>query len=777
MSLQYQWQSTVTTPSDQTAQIAQQTGLPLVLVQLLEQRGLKTFNQVEDFLRPDVQQLCDPYLLHDMQLAVDRITQAIVEGQKILIYGDYDADGITSTTILKEAIENLGGQVEYFIPDRFDDGYGPNLTRYQDFVTQGFNLIVTVDNGVTGLEEVTYAQNHGVDVIITDHHTLPAQLPPAVAIVHPAFVQDDLYPCPYLSGAGVAFKLASALLEEVPYDLIDLAAIGTIADVMELVGENRVLVALGLQQIRTQERIGLAKLMKVAHLSVSDLTEEDIAFQLAPRLNALGRLANANQGVKLLSTFDEEQATSLAKEIDHLNQQRKQMSQEVFEEAWLQAQEQLAAGSRILVLAGKTWHQGILGIVAGKVLQQSGCPTLVFQVNEQKQAIGSGRSNAQFDLYQALVSQKALYQKFGGHAHACGLTMQAAALSKLQQQLNLLPAAKQLDIHQKPCRDYSLELEVADLSLDFYQQLRRLAPFGQGNPNPLIKIADFDQARIGFLGKKSQTHLKIWLNTPNQTLECLGFNWGQQYENLRQNHLKAVYGTLTTNNWHKQVTVQLTLEDVQLAAELDHQNIGQSQFIDLRQEPYLGSRHVKYPLLFFDARNQQRFILEHDDYQTCLISADCASFQTAVLMDCPSALADFEQAIRFLSSVKQLFFVFHHTQQPVTIASENWHAALKYFFTHQQLPVQDLPLVARYLRISNLQIKLIIRVFSELKFVTIKSGLLYHAKMLPKRQLSESTLYCQNQAQLKIKQTLIDSEFSQLIGYVQKLQNRYNVRG
>lgn len=770
MSLLYQWQKADLNQTAQLKQLAQKLQLPLFVVQLLNQRGIQTSQEIQQFLQPDLKQLADPYLLHDMQPAIDRITQAIVSGEQILIYGDYDADGITSTTILTEAITNLGGQVDYFIPDRFQDGYGPNLKRYQQFIAQGVQLIITVDNGITGVQEVEYANAHGVDVIITDHHTLPKQLPAALAIVHPALTtnQQAAYPCPYLSGAGVAFKVASALLEEVPVDLLDLAAIGTIADVMELVGENRVIVTFGLQQMKTQERIGLAALAKVAHLNWSTFNEDDIAFQIAPRLNALGRLDQAQKGVDLLLTFDEEQAQSLAKTIDQFNQQRKDLTQEVFTAAWQQAQAQLAAGQHVLVLAAEDWHQGILGVVAGKVLQQSGCPTLVFHIDEHQVATGSGRSNEQFDLYTALASQADLYQKFGGHAQACGLTLDAALLEQLKQRLNQLPQALQLDLTQKPQQTYDLTVAAPDLSLDFYQQLRRLAPFGQGNPQPMLKIINFQHAQVEFLGKKTQTHLKFLVD---QHLECLAFNWGQYKEQLAASAIQVLYGTVMINNWHRQPTVQLKVVDVKLANELEQLVVHQQQFIDAREISSLGQISNTTPLIFFQEKNRQRFVQQHDDYLTYLASAEVQQLKTAVLMDCPPHLQDFNNLIVKLPQLSRLIFILKNQLHPLIITPQQWHLALKYLVTHQQLRVQDLPVVAQYLKLNNSQIKLIIKVFSELKFVTIDSGLLKWPATIPAHQLNESALYQQNQAQLKIVQTLIDADFQQLVQYVIKLQS------
>ncbi|UQS83513.1 single-stranded-DNA-specific exonuclease RecJ [Bombilactobacillus thymidiniphilus] len=771
MSLRYQWHLLPKTDKQKEAQLVKDTGLPLFLVKLLLNRGINNSAAIQSFLQPSTQQISDPFLMHDMNLAVERISNAIMNSEKMVIYGDYDADGITSTAILKEAIETLGGQVDIFIPDRFKDGYGPNLKRYQKFVAQGYHLIITVDNGITGLSEVTYAQEHGVDVIVSDHHTIPDQLPPAYAIVHPQFKQEIPYPCPYLSGAGVAFKIASALLEEIPYDLLDLAAIGTVSDVMELVGENRALVALGLQQIKQQERLGLVELCKVAHVQMQDFNEEDIGFQIAPRLNALGRLANATTGVELLTTLDSDRAHQLAQEINQLNEKRKHLGQEVFELAWQQAQEQIAAGDKILVVAGDNWHQGILGIVAGKILQRSGCPCLVLSINNSGQAVGSGRSSANFDLYQALMQFRAMYQKFGGHAQACGMTLAALDVDNLRQQLNQLPQVRDLDTQLQASEQYELELRLSGLTLKLYKQIQRLAPFGNGNPVPVIKVTDFDQCMVDYLGKKNQDHLKISLQQQSKKIDCMGFGMGEYQPTIQQNGLQAVYGTLMTNNWRNQSYLQLKVDDLQLQAEVQLARAKNIQFVDLRQKPKFSVPKDLPSFVFFQAANQQKFMAQHGQCATYL-SDEVPNLSKLVVTDMPTHMAQFDDLIIKLTNVEQLSFIFHDPNQTwISISKDNWHQTLKYLFSHKNLQVTDLPVVARYLQLSTVQIKVIIRVFSELNFVTIVDGFLKWPQQLPAHQLDESVTYCRLQERQKIQSLLVESDFSQLIDYVLQLRH------
>ena len=327
-----EWQEIELSENEYLDELIEETGFPKIVLQILMERGYDSLEAINNFLDPDARGLYDPNFMHDMELGVDRIQQAIMNGEKIVIYGDYDVDGITSTALMYETLEELGAEVEYYIPDRFKDGYGPNVEVYKRLIDEGVSLIVTVDNGVAGHEAIDYANQHGVDVVITDHHELPETLPDAYAIIHPRHPEGD-YPFGELSGVGVAFKVAAALLEELPQDVLDLVALGTVADLVSLTGENRILVKYGLQLLQQTMRPGLQSLYKVAGIEVPTITEETIGFSLAPRLNALGRMENGSLGVELLTTLDEERAEELAKTTNQLNIKRQEEVNKIVEES------------------------------------------------------------------------------------------------------------------------------------------------------------------------------------------------------------------------------------------------------------------------------------------------------------------------------------------------------------------------------------------------------------------------------------------------------------
>lgn len=771
MSWKYQWQKRLQPRSQQVEQLAKQLGVNELVATLLLQRGIQTLAQAQSFLHPKLQNLHDPYLLHDMDKAVKRLNQAISSNEKILIYGDYDADGITSAAILKLAITNLGGQTSVFIPDRFQDGYGPNFRLYHQFVQEGYHLIVTVDNGVTGLKEIEYAQKHRVDVIVTDHHNLPPHLPPAVAIVHPRFPQSN-YPCPDLSGAGVAFKLSSALLEELPVELLDLTAIGTIADQVKLTDENRILVTCGLRQMREHTRVGLQKLCNQAQIKASALTEDDISFQIAPRLNALGRLDHALKGVELLTMTNSSQAQKLAQEVEALNQKRKLLSQEVYLAAAKQAKKKIQLKNKILILVGNNWHQGILGIVAGKIVEQTRYPAIVISIQSDGRALGSARSPENFNLYQALESLRSLYKNFGGHAQACGFTLAAKDIPQLQQQLNALQEVRAFNFEQKITRYYDLELRPNMINLFLWQQLQKFAPFGKGNNLPIIKVVNFDSYTAKYLGSKNKLHLKLLLKQQHQFLEVVGFNWGVQLAQVKKFGLQAVYGSLLKNNWRQQARLQLNLKDVDFNAIIVYQD--QRKLIDLRAHNNLSNQIQQAVNLVFFQEQHLRTVKGQYSQAHCLLATQIApNLKQMSLIDRPTSLRDFEQFIINNQQLTRLELIFH-TQYPLyyrlNLSTAIWHRSLKYFYNHQNLTLSDLRLVAQYLGLAPLEIKFILKVFSELKFVKIENGLLMHPNKIPQQlQLMESPTYCQINDLVAVQNQLINPQTVEVINYIKRI--------
>ena len=392
MDAKFQWQLADSIDQATQDQLAKELKLSPITAKILVNRGYQTAEAIDQFLHPQIKNCYDPFLMHDMQRAVERIQSAIEQGQKITVYGDYDADGITSTSLMYETLLTVGADVDYYVPNRFTDGYGPNVQAFNRLIDNGTQLIVTVDNGVSGNEAIAAAQQRNVDVVVTDHHELPQELPTAYAIVHPRF-PGSKYPFGDLSGVGVAFKVAWALLEEFPTELLDLVAIGEVADLVSVTDENRILITYGIQQLRTGMRPGIHELVKLAGINEQTINETNIGFGIAPRLNALGRMGDANPGVELLTTLDDEAAVDLAKMVDTKNQDRQKLVSDISDEALQQAQTAENQERNVLVLSGHDWHQGVLGIVASRVVEQLGKPTIVMNIDDETGlAKGSGRS-------------------------------------------------------------------------------------------------------------------------------------------------------------------------------------------------------------------------------------------------------------------------------------------------------------------------------------------------------------------------------------------------
>ncbi|MHA8138489.1 single-stranded-DNA-specific exonuclease RecJ [Lactobacillaceae bacterium Scapto_B20] len=381
----YDWELTLPKASDhdQIHAIANELQISSTIVQILFERGYQDLDTIKQFLNPNPGQLGDPFLIHDMQKGIDRITQAIENDEQITVYGDYDADGLTSTAIMYETLTELGANVDYYIPNRFTDGYGPNSDAFARIIDGGTTLIVTVDNGVTGFDAVDFANQHGCDVVITDHHEIPAKgTPDAYAVIHARYPGAE-YSFGEFSGAGVAFKVATALLDEIPQECLDLVTIGTIADLVSLTGENRVLASFGFKAIQSTERPGLQGLLANANLADGAISEHSIGFGIAPRLNALGRMDDANIGVELLTTLDDQRAKELADLTETLNNQRRKLVTDIFKAACQQAEAPEHRNQNTLIVMGNDWQEGVVGIVASRLVDKYHKPTIVLDINEE----------------------------------------------------------------------------------------------------------------------------------------------------------------------------------------------------------------------------------------------------------------------------------------------------------------------------------------------------------------------------------------------------------
>lgn len=733
-----------------SAQLTKEAIQPLV-GQIIWERGIQTVDQLDAFLRPTAEQLYDPFLMHDMEKAVTRIQGAVEAGEKILVYGDYDADGITSTTVMKEAIELIGGEVDYFLPNRFIHGYGPNHEVFEESIANGTQLIITVDNGIAGNEAIDFAMAQGVDVIITDHHELPPVLPKALAIVHPRH-PDGNYPFGDLAGVGVAFKVAHALLGELPIEFLDLVAIGTIADLVSLTDENRVLVKLGIEIIRTGERIGLDRLIQLSDVKKIATNEETIAFTIAPKLNALGRLGEAAPGVELLTTFDEEAAEEIALYINQQNEERKDIVARVTKEAMAQVN----PADQVHVLAHPNWHEGVLGIVAGKIMQETGKPTLVLSINTEKQvAKGSGRSVSALNLFEALNERRELFTYFGGHHMAAGMTLPLENVPILKTYLQAYVIEKQIDLTQGQELLIDETLTIQQATSSFIEQLRIISPFGTDNPVPTFLFSDVAAKQCRQIGA-DKTHLKCQLEQGASTIDAIAFQLGHQLDELAQGE-SNVCGQLTINEWNGRKKPQLMITDFSVVGP---------QLFDFRgkKATYWELPTVATLYLYFN-EDSKKIISESATYVTPYTNVEAIvemiqsnKLQQVVIMDCPPDPLLVKEIV-LQGQLERVYLIgYSHEEAYLNGLGTREQYAQLYAFVRQQEQVDvryKLKPVAEHLNIQEKLLVFMIQVFLELGFVTIENGILRKVASPTNHSLDESPRYQQRVKQIKAEEFLL----------------------
>ena len=529
-----------------------------ILAQLLVNRGIDNLAQARLFLYGSLDDLHSPHELSGMEEAVTRIRQGMQQGEKIAIYGDYDVDGVCSVSILLDCFQQLSYPVNYYIPDRFEEGYGLNATAVQTLADLGYTLLITVDCGISSAAECELARAYGMEVIITDHHTPPPGQPEAI-VINPK--NDDIEAMYDLAGAGVAFKLASALMEEDRPDYwqqwLDLVALATVADVVPLQGENRILVKYGLQALANSQRPGIQALLELTGLSGQILKTWHIGFVLGPRINAAGRLDTADHSVDLLSTRDPEQAHQQAQILDELNQKRRRLEEDILQQAQQEIEGKGLFEDAVLVVGGAGWHEGVIGIVASKLSDQYHRPCIVISWSGER-GKGSGRSVKEFDLYQALQYCADCLEQYGGHPMAAGLSLQQAQLVTFRQKINDYARQQKLAVAVKKAY-VDLELKPEQVSLELYSQITALEPFGEGNPQPVFVIRSVELDQGNWIGGQKD-HFRCILD---QGVELIAFNRPEWKDRPFGICLYDVFFVLRKNEYRGRVSTQLQVRDIQ----------------------------------------------------------------------------------------------------------------------------------------------------------------------------------------------------------------------
>ncbi len=545
-----------------------------LIAQILINRGIKTIEGIKDFLTASLNELHNPFLLPDMKEAVERIGLATKSGEKILIYGDYDVDGVTATSLLYLFFKEIGYEASYYIPNRLRDGYGLREDAICRIKEQGINLLITADCGTTSHSAVKKAKDLGIDVIITDHHEPPQVLPEAYAMINPNRI-DSAYPFNGLAGVGVALKLAQGIycclnssdslrglscpLEPMLYKYLDLVALGTVADISSLTGENRKLVKEGLKLLSKADRKGIAALKLVSNLDGSDVSVGTIGFTLAPRINAAGRLDEANVGVMLLTTASEEEAIKCAKILDGKNRERQMIEDKMLNEAIEMIDSKIdLKHTNAIVLSSDKWHQGVIGIIASKIVDRYYRPTILISVNEDGIGKGSARSIPGFHLYQGLYECQSYLEAFGGHKYAAGLSIRKENIDSFSDKINEVAASslKKEDFIPKLYIDGGLN--VKELNFNLLKEIERLEPFGVGNPEPVFAITDAEVLYPKIVGSN---HLKFKLRQGNAGADAIGFNMGGFIDRLNDEKVDAAV-TPKLNEWQGTLTVQMKIKDI-----------------------------------------------------------------------------------------------------------------------------------------------------------------------------------------------------------------------
>lgn len=765
----YKWQLDQPADSSVVDKLAKDANIDPFIAKMLIQRGITSADVVEDFLNPSVSAFHDPFLMHDMHKGIERIQQAVENGEHITVYGDYDADGITSTTVMYETLSDLGADVDYYIPNRFTEGYGPNVEAFQKIIQKGTSLIVTVDNGVAGNQAIAAANELHCDVVVTDHHSLPEKLPDAYAIIHPRVKNEngDAYPFGDLCGAGVAFKVAQALMDEVPSDLIDITAIGTVADVVSLRDENRAIVKFGVQEISNSQRPGLLALIKEAGIDLGRFSEEDIGFGIAPRLNSLGRIKDATVGVELLSTFDEDRAGELAKFANQQNDLRKSLVDQFFTEAVQSVEDSGDISQRhTLVVVGHNWHQGVLGIVASRLVDKYQRPTIVMTDTDGSEEVkGSGRSVDNFDLFKAIDPIRDQTIGFGGHHSAVGLTIKKDKVPVLKDQLEKAAEEQQLDLSVKPKLAIAGVIPVSQVTAVLCDQIKTLAPFGQDNPKPIFQV-QFDQlANVKAMGKTSD-HLKFSLVQGNNRLTAIAFGRGSAAVELQNSQAAVqVVGEIGENTWNNRTTLQLMVDDLKqtLPPVIDERTheLHRKMFATVGTYVFFHEKVLKQLQGYVGDQSQ---VVMYDQ-----VTEASANGNRLYIVDCPDVLDDLVQLLAKVQPQTTVLYLYKKQLiSKIGMPDRNSYAKLfRFVKEHSNVNIAtQLKQISEHLHISARTIIFMVQVFLELDFITIQDRVINLNPNYTARDLKTAPSYHLRVEQLAAEKKLLVSNTHELVSFV-----------
>lgn len=678
------------------------------IAEILDARGIHDMNEVRKYLSDDYEEGYDPFLMHDMRRAVDRINEAIDNEEKILVYGDYDADGITSTVLLVETLISLGADVSSYIPNRFEEGYGPNKEAFKKIIKSGITLIITVDNGIAGVEEVDLANELGCDVIVTDHHKIQDTIPNAYAVIHPEHPEGN-YPFGKLAGVGVAFKLAHALLEIFPDFLLDLVAIGTVADMVSLTDENRIFVKQGLELINEDPRMGIKMLLELSSITTK-VDEQTIGFYIAPKLNSIGRMDSAKLGLSFLMAEDANTAHALAEKIEEYNVNRKVVTEDIVKDVIEKIENSDKKNKDVIMVYGD-YHEGVLGIVASNIVEKYQRPVLIM-TNKEGILKGSARSIFDFNIYTAMNKIGDKFIAYGGHTLAAGFSLSEENFDIIEKELNNSFEDYKNNYELKSNKNIDIVSSLEEMSYQFLNSLDTLKPYGMDFEKPTILLENAKVLDKVYFGADKQ-YLRLTIADEVGSLECISFKDNSYFAAVEKNDVIDLLCTLDKNNFNGRTKLQAHIIDI---------NVKQFLFEDLRGSNFDISS-ITEDCLKLSKRLDNK---ENNFYRYADLASIEENFDNIYLLDLPSSRSQVEDILK--RNPKKIYVLCDEKQ----ILSDSYvidkNRLIKLFNLLLNTPnkqiniVNQLDALLKALATNVDSLKIMIQIFQELNLVKFENN-------------------------------------------------------
>ncbi|QCR33004.1 single-stranded-DNA-specific exonuclease RecJ [Lysinibacillus sp. SGAir0095] len=760
---------------DAIKQLQSELNISTLAAKILIARGYSSAEKAKRIIKMDESNLHDPYLLSGMTEAVERIEKALNNGEKILIYGDYDADGITSTTVMMNVLLDLGADVNFCTPNRFTHGYGPHEELFRKAHKDGVQLIITVDNGISGIEPIRVAKDLGMDVIVTDHHEAGDVLPPADVIIHPR-VPEGHYPFGELAGVGVAFKLAHALYGEVPEHLYEFAAIGTVADLVPLEGENRYIVQQGIKQLKTSNNPWVRALCEITSVKQHEIDEDAIGFYFAPRLNAIGRLGDAGPGVAFLMSESDLDAANGAKRLNQKNVERKEIVNTITEQAIEMIEnDPTISNSLVLVIAKEGWNPGVIGIVASRLVEKYYRPAIVLSLDPEKgTAKGSGRSIEGFHLYQELAKNRELLPHFGGHPMAAGMTFGMEHVDEIRSRLHHQALECLTDEMLTPKLSIDVPVDVSEVTVEAIEEIKQLGPFGTGFAKPVYALQNVQVRSMRKIGA-GENHLKLELEDSHGFIDAIGFGKGNLYDEITYGVKLSFVGDLQINEWQGKKKPQLMITDVQTNEWQLYDYRGKNQVhkwihtLPKEESDFIAFRHSTVQAFDGQFTNPIRLITKEDEMKNLS--------PNLVLLDLPKSAQTLEKLIQ-QERPNRIYAVFYTPESKYFNGMPTREHFGWYYSFLKKRPNFNLQLhlekLAQHIGLNVEVIKFMTNVFFELGFVTIENGLTTVNSNVPKRLLSEAKVYKQRIEEIDLEQQLLYAPYLELKQWFNERMREFN---